>query len=275
MDDRPLVSVIMPNYNGAKFLGQAISSVQKQTLRDWELLFIDDGSTDDSVSLVEKIQALDPRVKLLKTTFKKLAHGPGAARNTGIESARGRYIAFLDSDDLWLPMKLEKQLAFMNSRDSAFSFGWYEVIDENGQLVSEKKPAVDSVNYSKLLRDCIIGCLTAVYDSEKLDKQFINLHPQDRFADYSLWLKILKITPRADCLHEFLGQYRLVGRSISANKLKAAEHNWHLLRNVEGLSFLSAVYYFTWYVVKGLTLKLGPWIKRGLQGRQKTLVRSE
>lgn len=256
MESSPQVSVIMPNYNGERFVGDSIQSVINQTFPSWELLVIDDGSKDQSLNVIHQFTAKDPRVKLLKTTFKKVAHGPAAARNTGIEAARGRYIAFLDSDDLWLPNKLQDQIAFMQASQAPFSFAWYDVITEDGQKIGAKTPPVWTVTYHQLLKDCIIGCLTAVYDSQILGKQLINMHPVDRFADFSLWLKILKITPKAYCLPQIVAQYRLVGGSISANKLHAAKHNWDLLRQVEGLSLLPALYYFTCYAFKGVLTKV-------------------
>jgi teichuronic acid biosynthesis glycosyltransferase TuaG len=245
----------MPNYNGERFLKSAIDSVLAQTFQDWELLVIDDGSKDQSVRIIEDYSANDPRIKLLKTKFEKVAMGPAAARNTGIDAATGRYIAFLDSDDMWLPGKLSEQISFMQTKNIPFSFGWYDVINERGEKVGEKTPKAATVTYRRLLRDCVIGCLTAVYDTKLLGKQFINPHPRDRFADFSLWLKILKQTPKAYCLPQKLGLYRLVGGSISANKFQAAEHNWRLLREVEGLNLVAAIYYFSWYAAKGLLTK--------------------
>jgi teichuronic acid biosynthesis glycosyltransferase TuaG len=252
----PTVSVIMPNYNGERFVGESVQSVLNQTFQDWELLVIDDGSKDKSEEIVQSFARKDPRVRPLKTTFQKVSRGPAAARNTGIQQARGRYIAFLDSDDLWLPNKLEVELNFMRENAAPFVFSWYEVISESGQKLGEKKPQASQVTYRQLLKDCIIGCLTAMYDTETLGKQLINMHPLDRFADYSLWLKLLKITPKAYCVPQILAQYRLVGGSISANKLQAAQHNWHLLRHIEGLSLVPALYYFTWYASKGILTKL-------------------
>ncbi len=255
-ENQPLVSVIMPNYNGEQFLSAAVQSVVNQTYQNWELLIIDDGSTDGSVEIARKWAAQDRRIRPLKNIFKKLAHGPGAARNTGIQEAKGRYIAFLDSDDLWLPQKLSEQVAFMQRDKIPFSFTWYEVITETGAKVGERRPDCHSVTYRQLLRDCVIGCLTAMYDTESLGKQLNNLHPKDRFGDGTLWLKLLKITPYAHCLRKPLAQYRLVAGSVSSNKMDAAKHYWGLLREIEGLSLLPALYYFTWYAFKGIFTKL-------------------
>jgi len=253
---QPEVSILMPNFNGEKFLAAAIESVRAQTFANWELLVIDDGSTDSSPAIMQSYAQIDPRIRCLRTTFPKVARGPAAARNSGIEVAKGRFIAFLDCDDLWLPSKLERQLGFMKEHGAAFTYTWYDVINEDGHVVDQRKPKPLTRTYRELLRDCVIGCLTAVYDTQALGKQFINLHPMDRFADYSLWLKILKSTPKAYCLQEVLAQYRLATTGISANKLLAAKHDWQLLRHVEGLSLFPALYYFSWYAVKGVLTKL-------------------
>lgn len=251
-----LVSVIMPNYNGERFLADAIQSVLDQTYSNFELLVIDDGSKDRSVEIIEAFAARDKRVRLLKTTFPKVAPGPGAARNTGIQEARGRYIAFLDSDDTWLTEKLSEQIEFMQAHGHPFSYTWYDVIAEDGTKVGTRTPNAPSLTYNLLLRDCVIGCLTAVYDAELLGKQYIDLRPDERFGDGTLWLKILKQTPRAFCLPKILARYRLVAGSISANKLAAAKNYWLLLLRGERLGLARSIYYFSWYASKGILMKL-------------------
>lgn len=255
-DKLPLVSVIMPNYNGARFLSGSIESVRVQTLKDWELLVIDDGSSDNSKDIVGEFAAKDPRVRNLTTTFKKVARGPGAARNTGIDQARGRYIAFLDSDDKWLPTKLEEQIRFMSEKNAPFAFGWYDVINEKNEIVGERRFSRDTVTYNEMLKVSPVGCLTAIYDSHAIGKQLIRLDPRDRFADYTLWLQILKVTPKGYCLHKSLAEYRLVSGSISANKIEAAWHQWNTLTKIEKLNLFWASYYFTWYAIIGLFSRL-------------------
>lgn len=261
--ETPLVSIITPNYNGAKFLAGTIESVRAQSFTNWEMLVVDDGSSDNSVSIVEDFSRRDPRIRPLKTTFKKVARGPGAARNTGIDQAKGRYIAFLDSDDKWRKDKLEEQIQFMSAKSAAFSFAWYDVINERDEIIGEKRFSRSEVTYGELLKDCPIGCLTAIYDTQLIGKQFIHLDPLDRFADYSLWLKILKQTPKGYCLHKPVAEYRLVSGSISANKIQAAKHQWDILTHVEKLGLVRAIYYFGWYAFKGVFSKLKFLIHRG------------
>lgn len=268
VNPNPLVSIITPNYNGQKFIKNTIESVIKQTLQNWEMIIVDDGSTDDSLKIIEEYARQDSRIKFLKTNlskFPKLVAGPGAARNTAIDTAKGKYIAFLDNDDLWHQTKLEKQIAFLEKNNYSLVYTWYDIIDEYDRKVGEHIPSDIKLSYTDLLKDCKIGCLTVMYDAEKLGKQFINLNKYDRYADYSLWLKITKQGNDAYCLPERLCSYRLVKGSISANKLNAMIHQWHILRHVEKLKIYFAFYNFFFYLTAGLTKKLkynlGRWFK--------------
>lgn len=259
MNKTPLVSIITPNYNGQKFIKEAINSVLSQTYENWEMLIVDDGSTDSSTPIVKSYTKTDKRIKLLKTdllNFPKLNRGPAAARNTAIKKASGHYIAFLDSDDLWHPEKLEKQIDFMKKNEIAFSYTWYEIINENGEKVGIHTPEENFLSYKNLLKDCKIGCLTSMIDIKKLGKQFIDLNEFDRHADYSLWLKITKKGYKAYCLKQNLASYRLVHASISSNKLKAAIHQWNILRKTEKLNFFIALYNFFFYFTAGISKKI-------------------
>lgn len=255
----PLVSIITPNYNGQKFIKNTIESVIKQTFQNWEMLIVDDGSTDGSDKIIKEYAKKNPRIKFLKTNlskFPKLVPGPGAARNTAIEAAKGKYIAFLDNDDLWHSKKLEKQTSFLEKNNYSLVYTWYDIIDEYNRKIGEHTPSDIMLSYRDLLKDCKIGCLTVMYNASKLGKQFIDLNKYDRYADYSLWLKITKQGNDAYCLHERLSSYRLVKGSISANKLNAITHQWHILRQVEKLKIYFAFYNFFFYLTAGLTKKL-------------------
>jgi teichuronic acid biosynthesis glycosyltransferase TuaG len=240
-----LVSVVMPAFNSAVFIEQAIRSVQAQTLTDWELLVADDGSTDETAAIVRRMNDNDPRVKLISLGERR---GPAGARNAAIEAAGGRYIAFLDSDDMWKPHKLERQIAFMRARDIALSFSAYDRIGEagepRGQVHARRK-----VNYRQLLGYCVIGCLTAVYDTKKLGKQYMPDIPKRQ--DYALWLKILKQVDYAWPVPESLAIYRVRRGSVSSNKLIAARYNWRLYHDVEKLGLVRSAYYFAQYAVRG------------------------
>lgn len=240
------ISVIMPTYNSERFVSESIQSVLDQTYQDWELIVSDDGSTDGTVALVDHFQKSDDRIRLLSPNGN---NGPAHARNLAIAAAQGRYIAFLDSDDLWKPMKLARQLEFMQERDVAFSFSSYDRIDECGNFINTHWVHTP-VNYRGLLKTCVIGCLTAVYDTEKFGKVYM---PDIRKRqDFALWLRILKRTEKAVPLPESLAQYRVRKSSVSSNKLNAAQYTWSIYREVEKIGLLQSSYYFAHYAANGL-----------------------
>ncbi|HGS4462854.1 TPA: glycosyltransferase family 2 protein [Vibrio metschnikovii] len=247
------ISVITPSFNSCDFIGNTIESVINQTLVSWEMIIVDDCSTDNSVSVTKSYIEKDPRIKLIQL---KENSGAAVARNTAIEAAQGRYIAFLDSDDLWLPDKLEKQLAFMQQNDIAFSFSAYHKIDEEGVNIG-KVDVPDKITYHQLLKCCVIGCLTAMYDTEKIGKVYMPLIRKRQ--DFGLWLRILKKCDMAYGIDQSLAKYRVRNGSISSNKLKAAQYNWKLYREVEKLNLFQALYYFMHYAINGV---LRSWFKR-------------
>ncbi|WP_163929960.1 glycosyltransferase family 2 protein [Paraferrimonas sp. SM1919] len=236
-------TVIMPCYNSESFIRISILSVINQTFEKWELLIIDDNSTDNTVSLVEELAKNDPRIKLFKNSENL---GAGASRNKAIEHAQGRYIAFLDADDLWHPQKLEKQIAFMQENDIALSYTQYQKFDESGDLGIVVPP--DTVTYDELLYSNVIGCLTAVYDSEKLGKRYMPLIRKRQ--DMGLWLTILKDIPKAFCLQENLAKYR-IDSGMTKNKLTVLGYQWRFYREVVGLNIFKSAYTFMVYAYKG------------------------
>lgn len=241
-----LVSVIMPAFNSAVFIEEAIRSVQVQTLTEWELVVADDGSTDETASIVQRVNDNDPRIRLVSVGERR---GPAGARNAAIAAAKGRYIAFLDSDDLWKPQKLEKQISFMQERDIAFSFTAYVRVDDRG-VPRGRVQVGRKVNYRQLLGSRVIGCLTAVYDTEKLGKQFMpdSVMPED----YALWLTILKQVDHAWPVEDSLAIHRIREGSLSSDKLLAARYSWRLYRDVEKLGLVKSSYYFCQYAVRGM-----------------------
>lgn len=239
-----LVSIITPCHNSSGFISQAIDSVLAQTYENWEMLIVDDGSTDSTVHIVEDYLKKDSRIRLIRLGKNC---GPAVARNRAIEEARGRYIAFLDSDDIWLPEKLEKQTAFMRENDIDLCYSSYYIIDENG---SETGVFITKENatYRDLLKTCYIGNLTAIYDAGRLGKQYME---DVGHQDYTLWLRILKSGATARGILEPLAKYRIRSKSISANKIKAARWQWHIYRNIERLSLPESMYYFIHYAYNG------------------------
>lgn len=242
---RPLVSIIMPAYNAEQFIAQAIESVQAQTLTEWELIVSDDASTDATLAIVRRIAEQDARIVVLEPAGN---HGPAHARNRAIEHAAGRYIAFLDSDDLWKPGKLETQVGFMQQNQVAFSFSSYDRLAEDGAFLGEHRVA-RAVNYRSLLKSCTIGCLTAIYDTDVFGKKFM---PDVRGAeDFGLWLSLLKNIDKAYPVVDNLASYRVRTHSLSSDKWKAAFYTWRVYRKVENLSFFPSIYYFLHYAFRG------------------------
>ncbi len=235
----PLVSVVTPVHNGAAFIRETIASVQAQTWGDWELLVVDDASEDDSAEVVEALAAEDERIRLFRL---ERNGGAAVARNTAIAAARGRYIAFLDGDDLWLPHKLDRQLAFMREKEAAFSYGAYERVDEKGRHLSPVG-VPDRLRYGELLKTCYVGCLTAMYDTNVFGKRYMPLIR--RRQDYALWLDLLRDGETAMGLNEVLGIYRVRSGSISANKASTSLYTWRMYREVEALSLARSAWCFT------------------------------
>lgn len=225
------VSVIMPAYNAERALEQAVLTVRKQTLTDWELLLIDDGSTDGTVALARELARTDPRIILLQQGQNT---GAAQARNRGIREARGRFIAFLDADDGWVPDKHARQLAFMQDRDAALSYsGFWRV-----RGTRRTRIAVPSViTHSQLLRGNVIGCLTVIYDSAQLGR--VEMPDLALRQDYATWLQILRTLPQAHGLDEPLAENFQTRGSLSSNRIRAAFATWGVYRR-EGLGPMAA-----------------------------------
>jgi len=246
MMNNKLVSIITANYNCEKFLNDTIKSVLAQTYNHWEMIIVDDMSTDFSVKIINQFIEQDNRIKLIKL---KINSGAAVARNRAIEEAEGRYIAFLDSDDLWLPNKLESQLNFMQKNNYAFTYTDYNLISEDNIRYGDTFQAKRESTYNDLLKTCSIGCLTVIYDTKILGKVFMPLIL--RRQDYGLWLKILKSIDKAYCLSEPLSIYRTRNGSISSNKIKASTFQWKIYREVENINIFKSSYYFIHYSYNG------------------------
>lgn len=241
-----LVSVIMPVHNAETFLNQSIQSVISQSYNDWELLVVNDCSNDNSAIVIQKFVQQDNRIKYLKTD--RPSGSPILPRNIGIENAKGRYIAFLDSDDAWLPNKLETQLKmFEQYEDMAICFSNYEKMTEEGERNNRIVQAPAITNYKQLLLGNVIGCLTAVYDTQKTGKVFFKNHSHE---DYILWLEILKKGYIARNTNTTEALYRVRENSVSSNKLKTLSWQWDIYRNVEKIGLLHSCYYFMNYAYR-------------------------
>lgn len=228
-----LVSIIMPAYNCVDYISESIKSVQNQSYRNWELIVADDNSTDGTVDAVRSMAADDNRIHLLETDINL---GPAAARNRAMDVANGNYIAFLDSDDVWYPDKLSRQISFMEQMEYDFTYTAYEKINERGEHMGVVISAPKSVNYSSMLyQGDPIGNLTVVYNAEKLGKFYV---PDiKKRNDFALWLKIMHDCDRAYGLDEVLASYRVRAGSISSTrKSKLIKYYWELYRDIERLS---------------------------------------
>ncbi len=240
-----LISIITPLHNSGATIHVCISSVLSQSYTNWELLIIDDNSTDNSKDIIDPLIQNDKRIKYFRLNENM---GAGYTRNYGISKARGKYITFLDSDDIWLPEKLSKQYHFMEENDIDFSYTPYEIIDSKERQIKTFTPR-QKVNYNMILKTCDIGCSTVMYNCEKLGKQYMELIK--RGQDYTLWLRILKITKYAFCLNIPLTKYRILKSSISRNKVKKAKSQWFIYRRIEKLPLSASFYYFIHYSYYG------------------------
>lgn len=243
----PLVSVVMPCKNSMQWIGAAIESVQLQDFTNWELLIVDDASTDDSAKVVMAYARSDQRIRLWQLPA---SQGGAGARNHAIRQARGRYVAFLDADDWWRRDKLSVQLAFMSGSALSFCYTAYEKTDEAGNLSARVfRPPLEA-SYSMLLRSCVIGCSTVMLDSEILGQR---LFPSlVRSHDYALWLDILREGHRAAGLGEPLTIYREHNASLSSNKLSKLQLAWYIYRRREGLNPLTSFLLLLSYIYNGL-----------------------
>lgn len=253
-----IVTIVTPCFNSEGYILPQYKSICSQTYKDWEWFVVDDCSADSSVRILSDIAHNDSRVRVFRL---EVNSGAAVARNKAIEMAGGRYVAFLDSDDLWRPDKLEKQINFMEENQVAFSYSAYEKVDENGRVLGVVG-VPQKVTYTDLLKVCSIGCLTAIYDTKVLGKVYMPLIRKRQ--DLGLWLRILKKIPYAYATPGVLASYRVRKDSISANKRVAAQYTWKLYREVEELSFIRAAYYFTYYAVNGMLRTKFPRLARML-----------
>lgn len=242
-----LVSIITPAYNAAECIAETIASVFAQTYPKWEMLIVNDCSKDNTAEIVKSYAAEDNRIKLINL---KQNSGAALARNMAIQNAKGRYIAFLDSDDLWKKEKLQKQLEFMQQNDYSFTFTAYEHFKDVKKKTQNIIEAPKSLNYKQALKSNQIGCLTVMLDR----KQILNIEfSKQKHEDYILWLNILKQAITAYGLNERLALYRTGNsKSISSNKLQSALWTWNVYRDSQKFSIIKSAYYFLYYFINGI-----------------------
>jgi len=229
----PLISIITPNYNASKYIAATIESVQNQTYKNWELLIVDDCSTDNSIPLIESFLLKDGRIKLFKL---KKNLGSAVARNKGIEKAKGNFISFLDSDDLWFGSKLESQVKFMLDKEIGISFTTYFYQKNQFKKIIKAR---EIVTYKDLLKNNFMGCLTVMYSVDLIGKQYFPLLRKRQ--DWALWLKITRDGTKAYGISKPLAIYRKRETSLSSNKISLLRYNWIVYRNFENINIFKSI----------------------------------
>lgn len=245
-----LVSIIIPSYNSEKFILETIQSVQNQTYINWEIILIDDCSTDATVTLIKEKAAIDARIHWQQLEKNS---GTGVARNLGLSQAKGRYIAFLDADDLWKPEKLEKQLQFLQKNKLPFTFSFYECMNEQGISLGKRVEAPLKLTYRQLFYCNYVGNLTGIYDVNFFGK--IAISSIRKRQDWMLWLTILNKIKTAQPVPESLAIYRIRENSISASKVDLLQHNFAVYRQFHGYNTLVSLYYMTGFLFTQLVIK--------------------
>lgn len=243
-----LISIITPTYNCGKFISETIESVLDQTYKNWEMVIVDDCSTDNTKHIVEEYIKKDSRIR-----YHRLEENSGAAiaRTKAMEIAQGDYMAFLDSDDLWMKNKLEIQLNLMKKNHWYFTCTDYEQIDEDSNKLNKIIKSIEKTNYNRLLLDCPVGNSTVMYDVKRMGIPNIRKRNDD-----ALWLKMLKKEEYMYGINQVLMQYRLRNDSISSNKFKLVKYHWVLYRDVEHLSIIQSLFHICyWCFIKIFKIK--------------------
>lgn len=246
------VSIIIPCYNAGEKIRETLNSLIRQSYTQWEAIVVDDCSTDQSVGIISSFVRDDPRIKLIK--MEKNSGGPSAPRNLGIASAKGELIAFLDSDDIWMPEKLERQLTFMEKKNALLSCTSYELIDETGTPKNKVIHCLPIQNYKKFLRNTNIGFSSSVLYKNLLDG--IQFRPFPVADDNQFWKDVFRKGYTMYGLDEVLVQYRVQKNSISSNKMKWAILIWKSYRRTEKFSFVESLFYFSCYAFNAIKKRI-------------------
>lgn len=250
-----LVSIITPTFNAEKYIKATLLSVINQSYQNWEMILADDGSTDRTAAIIAEFAQIDNRIKLFKLLKNS---GNGFARNMALENASGKYIAYLDADDLWFPEKLTKQIDYLKNNNLPFTFSFYDCIDEEGNNLNRRVEAPVNLTYNQLFFCNYVGNLTAIYDSGYFGK--ITLSASQKRQDWRLWLTILKQIKTTKPVPESLAFYRIRKNSVSSSKFKLIKHNFGVYREFHGYNFVISVllmfrFLFTQLIVKPRYIK--------------------
>lgn len=244
--NKTMVSIITPAFNASRHLRECIDSVLAQTDENWEMIIVNDASSDDTLSIIEEYAIRDSRIKSISLPVNE---GIANARNTGLHHAQGRFVAFLDSDDCWRVDKIQKQLDFMEKNQASFVFSSYQIMDENSVRSNHIISAPKKVTFSDLVRANYIGCLTVMIDTETVkDLTF----PKIKHEDFACWLSVLQTGVVAYGQQEVLADYRKSFGSTSGNKIKAIGWVWNIFKNYLNLGFINALFYTIRYAFNTL-----------------------
>ena len=243
-----MISIVVPVYNAAPYIENTVQMVLQQTYQDFELILVDDCSTDNSVALLEELleQRKDVRLRLVK---KERNQGAAAARNTGLDMASGRYIAFLEADDVWLPHRLEAGLRFMEEKKAGFVFSAYEFGDEQARGTGKIVHVPEKLTYRKALSRTVVFTTTTLFDTTLVPKELLRM-PTVPSEDTATWWQILRNGHVAYGLDQVLAIYRRPAKSLSSNKLVALQRIWNLYRKQEKLGLFSSAFYFCFWALR-------------------------
>lgn len=249
-----LISIIVPVYNVEKYIRETIACVEAQTYPHWELLLVEDGSRDSTPDIIAAYmeESGDSRIRLIRQPSNM---GAARARNRGLSEARGRYIAYLDADDLWMPGKLERELAFLREKDAAFVFTGYEFADEQGRGTGKVVHVPQTLSYRQALSNTTIFTTTVMFDLLRIPREQLEM-PVVKSEDTALWFRVLRSGYTAYGLDENLVRYRRAGRSLSSNKLEAMRRIWNLYRREEGLGLCTSAYHFLFWAVRAVRRRM-------------------
>lgn len=249
-----LVSIIVPVYNVENFIVDTMDSVSAQTYRNWELLLVEDCSSDSTVTLIQQYmeKAEDPRIRLIRQPSNM---GAARARNRGLKEAKGRYISYLDADDLWEPAKLERELAFMKEKDAVFVFTGYEFADQAGRGTGKIVHVPEQLTYKQALSNTTIFTTTVMFDLKKLPREQLEM-PVMKSEDTALWFRVLRSGITAYGLDENLVKYRRAGKSLSSNKLEAIRRIWNLYRRAEEMSVISSAWHLCFWALRAVKRRI-------------------
>lgn len=244
------VSIIIPVYNAEKYIEETIRRVVAQTYTDWELLLVVDGCGDRSAQVIQEYKDAEGENRL-RLIIREENQGAARARNIGLQEAKGRYIAYVDADDLWMPEKLELELRFMNEKQAAFVFSGYEFADQDGRGTGKVVHVPEQLSYSEALKNTTIFTSTVLFDTQRISRELLEM-PDIKSEDTALWWKVLRNGYTAYGLDRNLVLYRRPARSLSSNKLEAVRRIWNLYRRAEGLSVPYSLYNLCFWAVRAV-----------------------